>query len=304
MKNIFKILLVVVSSALIAACGGGGGGGGTPNGPSATLRVYPPVDAISLPVGASGSTGIEVRGGTGPYGVISSDASVSAKLSSEGVLYISGNSDGTSTLTVYDESLPVQQVKITVTAKAVPLVSSAGTAVTLRPNQSTQFNIRGGVAPYSVNSSDTSTVNATISGSTVTVTGLPKAGSSTVLITDAAGATLSVTVTVQVGTLSASPASITGAAATTTTVAINGGVAPYTVSSTNMSVATATVSGSSVSVGLVALGSSNVTITDAANQSVVISVTVNSSVLQVSPANQTVDEKSATPTTLTLHAVG
>lgn len=304
MKNIFKVLLLVVSSALIAACGGGGGGGGTPNGPSATLRVYPPVDTISLPVGASGSTGIEVRGGTGPYGVISSDASVSAELSTHGILYISGNSDGTSTLTVYDESLPVQQVKITVTAKAVPLVSSAGTAITLKPNQALQFNIRGGVAPYAVNSSDTSTVSAVISGSTVTVTGLPKAGSATVLITDAAGATLSVTVTVQVGTLAASPASITGAAATTNTVAINGGVAPYMVSSSNTSVATASVSGASVSVGLVALGSANITITDAAGQSVVISVTVNTSVLQVSPANQTVDEKSATPTTLTYLIAG
>ncbi|MNV78626.1 hypothetical protein D3C71_1721290 [compost metagenome] len=59
-----------------------------------------------------------------------------------------------------------------------------------------------------------------------------------------------------------------------------------------------------MSVGLVALGDSDITITDAANQSVVISVKVNTSVLQVSPANQTVDEKSATPTTLTYLIAG
>ena len=304
MKKLFKALLAVTVSMLVVACGGGGGGGGTPNGPSATLRVYPPVSAISLPVGASGSTDIEVRGGKAPYGVISSDASVSAFLSADGILFISGNSDGTSTLTVYDESLPVQQVKITVTAKAVPLVSSAGTAVTLRPNQSLQFNVRGGVGPYSVNSSDTSIVSASISGSTVTLLGLPKAGTATILITDAVGATLSIAATVQVGTMSVSPASITGPAGTSNAVTVNGGVAPYTVSSTNTAVATATISGSSVSVSLVSQGASDIKITDAAGTSVVVSVTVTTNVLQVSPASQTVDEKSATSTTLTYLIAG
>ncbi|WP_422848809.1 hypothetical protein ACOYR4_04725 [Acidovorax sp. M14] len=304
MKNIIKSILVVVTSVMVVACGGGGGGGGTPNGPSATLRVYPPVDTVSLPVGAAGSTGIEVRGGKAPYGVISSDASVSATLSADGILFIAGNSDGTSTLTVYDESLPVQQVKITVTAKAVPLVSSAGTSITLRPNQSLQFNVRGGAAPYSVNSSDTSIVSASISGSTVTLSGLPKAGNATILVTDAAGATLTITATVQVSTMSVSPASITGPAATSNTITINGGVGPYTVSSTNTAVATASVSGSSVSVSLVAQGSADIKITDAAGTSVVVSVTVNTSVLQVSPANQTVDEKSLTSTTLTYLIAG
>ncbi|MDR6766631.1 hypothetical protein J2W88_001896 [Acidovorax delafieldii] len=304
MKNIFKALLAMTLSLLLVACGGGGGGGGTPNGPSATLRVYPPVGAITLPVGASGSTGIEVRGGKAPYGVISSDASVSAFLSDDSILFISGNSDGTSTLTVYDESLPVQQVKITVTAKAVPLASSAGTAVTLRPNQSLQFNVRGGVGPYSVNSSDTSVVSASISGSTVTLQGLPKAGASTILITDSVGATLSVTATVQVSTIAVSPASITGPAGTNNTVTINGGVAPYAVSSTNTAVATASISGATVSVALVSLGSADIKITDAAGTSIVVSVTVNSNVLQVSPANQTVDEKSPTSTTLTYLIAG
>ena len=69
MKKLLKFLLATTTGVLLIACGGGGGGGGTPNGPSATLRVYPPVDTISLPIGASGSTGIEVRGGKAPYGV-------------------------------------------------------------------------------------------------------------------------------------------------------------------------------------------------------------------------------------------
>lgn len=304
MRYFVKALCVAITFFVIVACGGGGGGGGTPNGPSATLRVFPPVDAISLPVGASGSTGIEVRGGKAPYGVISSDASVSAGLSPDGILYIAGNSDGTSTVTVYDESLPVQQVKITVTAKAVPLASSAGTSVTLQPNQTLQFNVRGGVAPYSVNSSDTSIASASISGSAITVIAKPKAGTATLVITDSAGATLSVSVAVQVGTLTTSPTTITGAAGTSNTITINGGVAPYSVSSSNTAVASASLSGSSVSVSLLSQGSSSIAITDAAGQTVVVSVTVTSNVLQVSPANQTVNERSATATTVTYLIAG
>lgn len=304
MRCFFKVLYVAVAFSVVAACGGGGGGGGTPNGPSATLRVYPPVDTISLPVGASGSTGIEVRGGKAPYGVISSDASVSAGLSTDGILFIAGNSAGTSTLTVYDESLPVQQVKINVTAKAVPLASSAGTSVTLRPNQSLQFSVRGGVAPYSVNSSDSSIASASISGSMVTVTGQPKAGTATLVVTDSTGVTLNVSVTVQVGTLATSPTSITGTAGTSNTITINGGLAPYSVSSSNTTVASASVSGSSVSVGLLSQGSSDIKITDAAGQAVVVAVTVTSNILQVSPANQTVNELSTTVTTVTYLIAG
>lgn len=304
MRCFFKVLYVAVAFSVVAACGGGGGGGGTPNGPSATLRVYPPVDTISLPVGASGSTGIEVRGGKAPYGVISSDASVSAGLSTDGILFIAGNSAGTSTLTVYDESLPVQQVKINVTAKAVPLASSAGTSVTLRPNQSLQFSVRGGVAPYSVNSSDSSIASASISGSMVTVTGQPKAGTATLVVTDSTGVTLNVSVTVQVGTLATSPTSITGTAGTSNTITINGGLAPYSVSSSNTTVASASVSGSSVSVSLLSQGSSDIKITDAAGQAVVVAVTVTSNILQVSPANQTVNELSTTVTTVTYLIAG
>ena len=138
----------------------------------------------------------------------------------------------------------------------------------------------------------------------MTLQGLPKAGASTILITDSVGATLSVTATVQVSTIAVSPASITGPAGTNNTVTINGGVAPYAVSSTNTAVATASISGATVSVALVSLGSADIKITDAAGTSIVVSVTVNSNVLQVSPANQTVDEKSPTSTTLTYLIAG
>lgn len=291
MKNFIKTIFLA-STVLIASCGGGGSGGGTPTGPSATLRLYPPISGISLPVGASGSTDVEVRGGRPPYVVTSSDASVSVGLTPENILLVRGNSEGSSDVVVYDTSLPVQQVKITITAKAVPMASSVGTSLSLAPFESRQFNIRGGAMPYSVSSSDAGVVTASISGSTVTLVGQPKGGTATVLVTDAAGATLSIAVTVQVTTLSMSPGVITGPAGTSNSFVVSGGLAPYTVSSSNTTVATAAVSGASVSVSLRAQGNATITVSDATGKAVTGTVTVTNNAFTVAPATQQVPETS------------
>lgn len=296
MKKILNTILLS-ATVLLASCGGGGSGGGTPTGPSATLRLFPPISGISLPVGASGSTDIEVRGGRPPYGVMSSDASVSVGLTPENVLLVRANGEGSSDVVVYDTSLPVQQVKITVTAKSVAMASSIGNALSLAPSESRQFNIRGGLMPYSVSSSDESVVTASISGSTVTVVGQPKGGTATVLVTDAAGATISVAVTVQVTTLTVSPAVITGPAGTSNSFVVSGGIAPYIVSSSNTTVATAAVSGSAVTVNLRAQGSAIISVVDATGKTITATVTVTNNVFSVAPASQQVPETSNAPVT-------
>lgn len=296
MKKILNTILLS-ATVLLASCGGGGSGGGEPNGPSATLRLFPPISGISLPVGASGSTDIEVRGGRPPYGVISSDSSVSVGLTPENVILVRANGEGSSDVVVYDTSLPVQQVKITVTAKSVAMASSVGNALSLAPGETRQFNIRGGVMPYTVSSSDAGVVTASISGATVTVVGQPKGGTATVLVTDAAGATISIAITVQVTTLGITPATISGPAGTSNAFAVSGGLAPYSVNSSNPTVATATVSGSAVSVSLRAQGVATITVTDASGKSVTSTVTVTNNALSVAPATQQVPETSNAPVT-------
>ena len=88
MKKILKSLLIIAATSIISACGGGGEGGGTPNGPSATLRLYPPISGATLPVGAAGSLDVEVRGGKGPYAITSSDAAVQMGLSDDNKLVV------------------------------------------------------------------------------------------------------------------------------------------------------------------------------------------------------------------------
>jgi hypothetical protein len=297
-----KILKALMASTVVflAACGGGGEGGGTPNGPSATLRLYPPIAGVTLPVGASGSTGVEVRGGRGPYTITSSDASVSAGLSADNMLLVSGNGDGTSEIVVYDSSLPVQQVKISATAKSVPMASSVGEAVNLAIGESRRVNMRGGVSPYTVATSDASVVTATISGATITLVGQAKGGSATVLVTDAAGATFKLSVTVEAvptPALAVTPNAVGGVVGGTNSLAITGGKAPYTVGSSNTTVASASLSGSAVSVSLLAAGTSSITVTDSTGAVVSVAVTVTAAPvaavpLTVLPADQAVLENS------------
>ena len=294
MKKILKSLLIIAATSIISACGGGGEGGGTPNGPSATLRLYPPISGATLPVGAAGSLDVEVRGGKGPYAITSSDAAVQMGLSDDNKLVVlSSSKEGSSDVVVYDSSLPVQQVKITVEAKAVPMASSVGEALNLVPNESRQINVRGGVRPYMVSSSDANVVLAAVSGATVTVVGQAKGGTATVRVTDAVGATLNVAVVVQVTTLAVTPSTVTGPAGTANSLNIVGGLPPYTVNSSNTAAVSATASGSVVSLNLLAKGASTITVTDSSGTSVAVTVTVNSDLLKVSPMSQTVPESTA-----------
>lgn len=294
MKKILKALVFIAVTSVVTACGGGGGGEGTPNGAAAVLRLYPPISGATLPVGASGSLDVEVRGGKRPYTITSSDASVQMGLSDDNKLVVlSTNKEGSSEVVVYDSSLPVQQVKIKVDAQAVPMASSVGASVTLAPNESRQINIRGGVRPYTVSSSDASVVTSSVSGATVTVVGQATDGTGSVKVTDAVGATLDITVVVQVTTLSVTPSTVVGPAATKNSLNIVGGLAPYKVSSSNAAVVSASMSGSTVSLSLLTKGASTITVTDSLGKSVAVTVTVNSDVLKVSPMNQSVPESTA-----------
>lgn len=209
------------------------------------------------------------------------------------LVVLSTSKEGSSDVVVYDTSLPVQQVKITVEAKAVPMASSVGESLNLVPYESRQFNIRGGVRPYTVSTSNANVVSAGVSGATVTVVGQAKGGTATVRIMDAVGATLNVAVVVQVTDLAVTPSTVTGSVGTTDSLNIVGGLPPYKVSSSNTDAVSASASGSTVSLSLLAKGTSTITVTDSSGTSVAVTVTVNSDLLKVSPMSQTVPKSTA-----------
>ena len=148
------------------------------------------------------------------------------------------------------------------------------TSLNLAPGDTSTATISGGTSPYTVSSSNPSAATATVSGDTVTVSGIAD-GSTTITISDSASS--SVIISVMVATaLVVNPESLEIPAGGVGTATISGGTSPYTVSSSNPSAATATVSDDTVTVSGVSYGTTTITITDDVDNSVTISVTVTS----------------------------
>lgn len=283
MRNIFKLLILALT-ILIASCGGGGGFSGTPNGPSATLRVFPPVSGITVPVGYSYAT-VEIQGGRPPYVVTSSTAAVGASVVNGNKLQVAGFQAGTSEVAVIDQERAM--VKIQVTAVLIPMKSTIGTDVSIRPNQAVTFDIYGGVGPYVVRSNNTSIATVvpaqTSSWGPFVLTGLIQ-GSTTLTVTDSTDTEFVMTVNVVPVPITVSPAAGTGKAGTSIVLTLSGGQQPYSVSSVDSSVAEGSVSGNVLTVTLKKKGTTKLLISDMQGVVKEVDITVDDSTLAVAPA--------------------
>lgn len=283
MKNIFKVLLAIASIVLVAACGGGGGFSGTPNGPSATLRVFPPIESATVPVGYSYAT-VEIQGGRAPYVVTTSQAAVGVAVVDGNKLQISGLAAGTSEVAIVDQERAV--VKIQVTATLIPMKSTIGADVSIGPKQSLDFGVTGGIAPYTLRSSDARIFTVTpaqqASSGPFVLKGVSE-GTGTLTVTDSTGTDFVMNITVKAFPIIVTPAAGTGKAGTTIALAIDGGQAPFTVLSADASIADGSVSGDVLSVTLKKKGTTKLVIRDAQGGTQTVDITVDDSTLVVAP---------------------
>lgn len=245
------------------------------------LFTTAPAD-LTLPP-ASNRT-FSVSGGLPPYTASSSNTSVMTASVTGNVLTITSYAEGTTSLIVKDAAGKSVTIAGTVSVGAVgPLFTNAPANLTLLPSAgSRDFSIGGGRAPYSVQSSNSSSVRASVAGSTLTLTpGLE--GSATVAITDARGERVSITVTVSnassIPLFTTAPAvlNMVPGAANTRDFSIGGGTAPYSVQSSNPSAVRATVVGSTLTLAPIADGAATIVITDTAGGRQLFNVTVSSS---------------------------
>ena len=287
MRKLIGIVFLALT-ALLASCGGGGGYAGN-TGPTNALRMTPLLSAVTIPVGYFSDVGT-ISNGVAPYFILSSDPSVGAELLKDGTVRVRGLRDGTSTIAIQDSSVAHTSISFTVTAKPLELVSSIGGAMALAPNQAKTFSVSGGLAPFSISSSDDAVVTVSGANGTYTAVGR-KPGSATLLVTDSVGTRLSIAVTVSVSDLAVSPSSGTDVVGGTLVMSISGGLGPYSASVLNPGMVNATITGSSLTLGLRAVGSTVVTVTDSLGSSVPVSVAINASRLAITPASRTVSEK-------------
>ncbi|MES2938385.1 MAG: hypothetical protein V4864_11930 [Pseudomonadota bacterium] len=275
----FSYLVTLLLATLLASCGGGGGSPGVIIGPQA-LAVDAP-SGLTILIGTARA--FSITGGKAPYSATSNNELVAVTGVEGGTLFIGTVGIGTATITVRDAFGATVTVPLT-SAQAHPLGTSAPSSITLEMGASQTFSVSGGAPGYSARSANTNIASASIIGGSLRITGVTP-GTTSVLVTDGIGNTVSIQVTVTpVGNLAlftTAPASLTQAINTTSTFSVGGGVpfgsAPaYQVSSSNNSVATATLSGNTLTIHTAAVGSANITIRDSVNATTVVSVTVPS----------------------------
>ena len=136
--------------------------------------------------------------------------------------------------------------------------------------------IEGGIAPFVAISTDSKVATASVSGSTITVTGV-KNGNALIKVTDKNKFTGRFAVTVKdtpANTLSVDKTSVNVGVKKIETVTVNNGIAPYTATSRDTKIVTVSVEGNKISISGVKTGKTTVTITDKAKNSVTINVAV------------------------------
>ncbi len=213
----------------------------------------------------------EVGGGTGPYSVTSNYPAVLSATLSGKLMTVTGLNLGSAEVTVRDAVGATVKSTFTVADVATdPLVSlpSSGTG---KEGDVLNFSLAGGTPGYSVLVSNPAIASASISGSLLTAT-LIKAGTTTLVITDAKGKaiTVNLTVTAPSSNLAVAPAAfaVSESSRDTVTLSVTGGKAPYRAVTDNLPLSSVTVSGTSVYVALGGQGDRCV----AANVDVLITV--------------------------------
>ena len=271
--------------------------------------------AVTISQGATAAPTYLVGGGIAPYIATSSNTAVATAQINGTSLTVTGLAVGIAKISVRDTGGDVVTFDATVAASgggaAVPLYTTAPSAITLAQAASPTYTIGGGTAPYSVSSSDVKTATVTVANATMTINGIAP-GAVKIFITDNVGAQKTIDVTV-LGTTSiamaVTPSTATAYVGDILTFRVDGGTAPYTVISNNPAIATITNGAILNSSGnftvflakAIATGV-NIVIADAKGitQTVSIVVAAPSSNLFLSPVAWTISENNSAAVNLTI----
>jgi hypothetical protein len=156
------------------------------------------------------------------------------------------------------------------------LFSTAPAALTLPAGSNVTYPVSGGTPPYAVVADSVGIVSANLNDSVLGISAIA-VGSSSVIVSDAKGNKITVSVTVPTTPLFTPPSAVTvPIGVTTVAYAITGGTLPYVALTSNPGVMTTTLGadGKSFTITGVAGGSAQVGISDAKGALVTVSVTV------------------------------
>ena len=235
---------------------------------------------------------ITVTGGTGAYQILnnSNPSVIQASVNGSILTLTTGVATGSSSITVCssDNALCGVVVATAGSASSVAITFST-TAPVVAVNQNTAVNVYGpsGVQFYVSSNSNPSIVQANLSGTVLTLTGIA-AGSSSVTVCASTGTCAPLTVSVQSAVTSASIALsqnlLSLLSGQNSTVTITGGEQPYFMTGGTSSVSQETANGGTLTVYGVATGTSDVNVCSAGGGCVMLAVTVNGGGTVAAPA--------------------
>ena len=258
----------------------------------------------SVTIAISSTQTYGVGGGTGPYTATSSNASVADVSLVGNSLKVTGITAGAANVVIRDSQGATVNVAVTVpAASTVPLFTTAPPSVTIAIGSTQTYGVGGGTGPYTATTSNSTVADVSLVGNSLKVLGL-KAGSASIVVRDAVGASTTVAVTVGLTPLSVTPNSATGIIDDILVATIVGGAPPYRASVGNILVATASIVGSDqLTIQLKQTGQTVITVLDANNQSAPYSVTSNAATpgIRLSPSVLTVSEKDNQAITLSVY---
>jgi hypothetical protein len=266
----------------------------TYNGQSLSITTTIPNQLIvptSVTVKPGNTSPTTISGGKAPYSIQTPPSSSVATANISGItLSVAGVAGGQTSFVIQDSSSPIQTATIQVTTSLIIDFNnpSALQSISVPVGASTNINISNGTAPYSIQTEpDSSIALGLISDNTLIIVG-STAGNSSITLQDSSTPAKVITLKIAIGTetqLTASPASIsTTSDATngtaTTTVTISGGTPPYTISKQPDSsiVGSVLITGSTLNVTTATVGNTSVTIQDSFSptpNTLIIPITAN-----------------------------
>lgn len=220
----------------------------------------------TLNLSSGASADVLLSGGSGQYDVgVSNSAVATADSSGNKLIVKAGTATGTATVTVRDQADATRIVVISVTVAAGPApvkpMTAAPSAATGSVQETLQFLLQGGIAPYGIVVSNPSiaSVKLPVVDNLINVS-LLQAGKTTLVVTDANGQTLNIDVTAnqaQQASLRFAPSAfeIGEDSLQPVTLTVFGGTPPYRALSSDLTLSGVAVNSNEFTVGLGTNGS-------------------------------------------------
>jgi len=266
---------ITVCSTDLASCGVITVTAGAASSSALTFSQTNPTVAVSQ------STSISIYGTSGSTFYVASNSNpnvVQANVSAS-TLTLYGITNGTSTLSVCSSTASCGTLTVTVNYIASGgSITLSQTSLTLLTGQSLSIGVSGGTAPYSVINGAPNIAVGTMSGNTLTVTGVASGGT-TLTACSAGGGCTALIVTVNAsGTgssaLTLSQNSLSLAAGQTLSVSLYGIGGYYIASPANQNIASGSINGSALSVNAYGAGTTSITVCQTGGQCATLSITV------------------------------